>query len=344
MEKRINQIIDNVSDVYASLLPDFFHQPFPLEDLATCDHCIMITDRDNKKNDGAEVRGSFHEYCIFHPDVKCCTYQPDLPNFLVGAILSSKRSSLSEGQRRIKEILLQGVGVTPESIIAIKSSTQEYSQLIDCSPDCDPEIGCPYFNKVQKNCSIWLFRQANCSTFFCKSVEGIAGQIFWSTMNFYLSSVEKQLADYVLQRFGPSTGDEMWNQDKTEFYINAYASVKGLNRAGFKEICGTDLDEIFEQVQYSYAEATRSTVPEKLKKNPDLQYNKLADAKYQYDTGHGRCVLSSQVHSTLSFFDGKATNKQVIERVLIEQKIRISSAFILRLFKNLILVSVADET
>jgi hypothetical protein len=343
MENNTYQIIDNISDVYASLLPDFFHRPFPLEDLATCYHCIMIPD--NKENIDPEVRGTMHEYCIFHPDVKCCTYQPDLPNFLVGAILSSKSSALSEGQKRIREKILQGEGITPQSILATKSSSLEYNQLIDYNSDHGSDIGCPYFNKVKNNCTIWLFRQANCSAFFCKSVEGFAGQIFWEAMNFYLSSVEKQLSDYVLQWLkDPSTGTEMWKQNKAEFYIKSYTIVKSLDRSSFEEICGTSLDALLEQVQYSYAEAIRSTVPEKLKRNPALQYKKLVNSKYQYETGHGKCVLSGRLHATLHFFDGKADNEQVMERILKEQNIRLSSALLLRLFKNMILLPSTDNT
>ena len=340
MEKRSCHIIDNISGVYRNLLPDFFRKPFPLEDRATCDTCIMAADDTGRV--GTEVHGTIHEYCIYHPDVKCCTYQPDLPNFLAGAILSSTEGELAEGRRRIEEKIGRGEGVTPQGILATKDASQEYSQLIDHTSGYGSDIGCPYFDKAEKNCTIWSFRQANCSAFFCKSVEGIAGQTFWQAMNFYLSSVEKLLAGHVLQALEPLEKNELWQDNKEAFYIRTYTALQEIGRDDFEKICGTQLDSLLDQVRRSYAEATRVTVPGKLMVSPDLQYEELPDSKCQCDTGHGKCILSSRLRAVLHFFDGKADNGEALNRMGKEENVRLAPSLLLRLYKNMILVPAVE--
>jgi Fe-S-cluster containining protein len=339
MENSTYKLIDNVSDVYSHLLPDFFKQSFLHENLATCDQCILLTD-DNEIY-APEVQGSVHEYCIFHPDVKCCTYEPDLPNFLVGAILSSNGSELTIGQKRITQKILQGKGVTPQDIQATKSSSLEYNQLIDQSSECNRDIGCPYFDKSNRNCSIWMFRQANCSTFFCKSVEGIAGQQFWEAMNYYLSGIEKELARFAAQSIELSPESELWNRDKPNYYITAYRTIKKSKSADFQKFCNSSLINLLEQVKKRYFDATRTTVPVELKKNPSLEYQELPNSIYEYDTGHGRCHLSKRLHSILHYFDGSTDNEQVVELIAAEKNISIPTSMLLRLYKNRILTSTA---
>ena len=340
MEDSTYKLIDNVSDVYGHLLPDFFNQSFPHENLATCDQCIVLAD--DKQTVSPEVQGSIHEYCIFHPDVKCCTYEPDLPNFLAGAILSSNRGDLSDGRKRIVRKIEQGEGVTPLSIQATKSSAQEYSQLIDQSSGCDKDIGCPYFDKSSKHCSIWFFRQANCSTFFCKSTEGIAGQQFWEAMNYYLSGVEKELSLFAASTLELFADADLWSSDKVNYYIAAYRAIKKLNNDEFQKICKSSLDNLLEEVKKSYSDAIRTTVPPQLKKNPALEYETFPDSKYRYDTGHGRCLLSERLHSLLHYFDGSKDNEEVVALIEKEQDIRIPSNMLLKLYKNRILVSTPD--
>jgi hypothetical protein len=66
------------------ILPEFYQKLLPAailnlpidEKKATCNQCIMSSDRSRAKLTYAE-------------NLKCCTFQPFLPNYLVGAILQS---------------------------------------------------------------------------------------------------------------------------------------------------------------------------------------------------------------------------------------------------------------
>src|SRR5579872_4275459 len=57
------------------------------ETKATCDHCAMLPTAES-------VPGP----AFFHPATKCCAYQPSLPNFLAGAILSDEDPRVAEGR------------------------------------------------------------------------------------------------------------------------------------------------------------------------------------------------------------------------------------------------------
>src|SRR3954454_5365908 len=83
--------------LYRPLLPAFFDTEAPAEEKATCGSCAMCPPP------GAEGDGAY-----FRPDVKCCTYHPRLPNYLVGALLADDDPALAEGRRRVEGV--RGVG------------------------------------------------------------------------------------------------------------------------------------------------------------------------------------------------------------------------------------------
>ena len=68
--------------LYANWLAELLGGPVPRESRATCDHCAMCS----AEGPAAAAVGS-HSY-YFDPNVKYCSFVPDLPNFLVGRILS----------------------------------------------------------------------------------------------------------------------------------------------------------------------------------------------------------------------------------------------------------------
>src|SRR5689334_16917323 len=96
-------IRDTLSTSHRRVLPAIFDRPSVPESRATCDDCAMC------HKGGASAGPVVH----FEPDVKCCTYQPALPNFLVGAILADDTGELEEGKRRVRERIATRVGVTP---------------------------------------------------------------------------------------------------------------------------------------------------------------------------------------------------------------------------------------
>src|SRR5713101_9404777 len=78
----------------------------PPESRATCDDCAMCAP------EGAAEPNTLY----FSPRVKCCTYQPRLPNYLVGRALNDEDFAFSAGRATLEQRIDRGLGVTPLGI------------------------------------------------------------------------------------------------------------------------------------------------------------------------------------------------------------------------------------
>src|SRR5258706_14695042 len=90
--------------VHASWLAHLLTEPPPEETEATCDRCVMCHPKD------ATVRS---EIAYFDDSSKCCTYQPQLANFLVGAMLEDDSAEFAAGRASIERRIDEREGVTP---------------------------------------------------------------------------------------------------------------------------------------------------------------------------------------------------------------------------------------
>src|SRR4051812_8134014 len=149
---------------YSSLLPNQILELDIQEKKATCDSCIMVPK--------------------YHPDLKCCTFQPFLPNYLVGAILKSNLSGKKVIQKMIskkRDCLPIGIVAPLDYQIKFNKHRKQFGKHAD--------LLCPYFDRKQKNCGIWKFRGVVCTSFFCESSYGKKGKAFWNQFSDYLSYV-----------------------------------------------------------------------------------------------------------------------------------------------------------
>jgi hypothetical protein len=115
-------------------LPAFYTQILPNEILgleinetkATCDKCIMAPK--------------------YKPDLKCCTFQPFLPNYLVGAILKSNLLGKTVIQKMIarkKDCLPIGIVAPLDYQLKFNKHRKQFGKHED--------LLCPYFDKKLKN-------------------------------------------------------------------------------------------------------------------------------------------------------------------------------------------------
>jgi Fe-S-cluster containining protein len=180
------------------LLPQLYSQILPLELLdlsieekkATCDECAMVAGRHRGKLTYAE-------------NLKCCTYYPFMPNYLIGAALQDDSLETSL-QRDLREIIIRRKYSLPIGFLAPvryqlafnKRKPSEFGQRADWL--------CPYYNQISNNCRIWKFRSAVCTTFYCKSSYGSGpnsvGLRFWHELSEYLTYVEMALLEEALIR------------------------------------------------------------------------------------------------------------------------------------------------
>jgi hypothetical protein len=79
---------------------------------------------------------------------------------------------------------------------------------------------CPYFSTQDNQCSVWEYRGVVCTSFYCRSEHGQAGQKFWAVLSDYLSYVEMSLAEECLIQldFSPrDLSDQLFYLNKREF-------------------------------------------------------------------------------------------------------------------------------
>jgi len=167
--------------LYARWIDDLLGAPIEPETNATCADCAM----------GAPANAPPDpETVYFNPRVKCCTFVPVLPSFLVGRILRDRAPERAQGRASVEARIATGIGLTP---LGLGRSPAQH--VPDARFGHDEKYLCPHF--VQQDgglCSIWQHREAVCTTFFCKFVRGAVGASFWSALRRLLEAIEQALA------------------------------------------------------------------------------------------------------------------------------------------------------
>src|SRR5947209_14647397 len=85
--------------LYAAWMDQLLAGSIPEETEATCSDCAMCTTGSGQ----ASVSPFF-----FDPRTKCCTYIPQLPNFLVGRILADDDPAFAAGRATVEARLRTG--------------------------------------------------------------------------------------------------------------------------------------------------------------------------------------------------------------------------------------------
>lgn len=246
--------------IYHHLLPRELLSAEVVETLATCGDCAMTKDKQGRKKP------------TYQPDLKCCTYEPFMPNYLVGAILKQNDvgSEIIREKIRTRNYSLP-IGMTASlgyQVTFNHRNPEDFGNKRDWL--------CSYYNVENNNCNIWRNRGATCTTFFCKSDSGKKGMQFWTRLNDYLNYTEMALMEEALVRldFSPrqvsdlldylnrheATPAEMkakvlpeklarkiWNgyfDEQESFFIKCFEIIQSFDKAGYREAIGIIGEEI----------------------------------------------------------------------------------------------------
>lgn len=159
----------------------------PAESKATCDSCAM-----RPPDDASVPRGEL----FYSPVTKCCTFLPELSNYLVGGILRDDDPTLAAGRLTIERRIDAGVDVTP---LGLGRSTK-YSLLYNQGRrgfGLAKSMECPH-HLPDGRCGVWRHRESTCATWFCKHDRGAVGQRFWGRLHDLLAAIEKKLSVWCL--------------------------------------------------------------------------------------------------------------------------------------------------
>lgn len=174
-----------VPGIWRYLLPDDFQYfRFPKESQTTCSSCP------NVKSEG------------YHPDYRCCTYHPWIPNFLIG-------SALNAGQAQASIVALISDGLTtPEGLIRTPQQTRSsLRQSATNNFGKNAEAKCRFIDKQSGKCQMYANRNAVCATFFCINDQKLDGREFWARVQGLISQIETALAQWAMTEIGFSPTD-----------------------------------------------------------------------------------------------------------------------------------------
>lgn len=175
MRELMSKTISALNPTYTRWIEEAVGRTFASEPKANCANCTMC------QAPTSSLRPSFL------PDVKCCTYWPDLPNFMVGRALRAGGT----GAQRLRQQIEQRRGVTPFGIQASPSYQRRYEEKPG-KFGMDLDMICPYYD--HGDCTIWANRNAICQTYFCRSEEGVQGQAIWKQLTLLLALIEEKLS------------------------------------------------------------------------------------------------------------------------------------------------------
>ncbi|PTL77550.1 hypothetical protein [Vitiosangium sp. GDMCC 1.1324] len=358
------QMLDSLPVLYRDILPDFFRKEIPAETKATCDSCAMCP-----SSASGSVESVDGVSRLFRPDTKCCTYYPKLPNYLVGALLSDTRDELGEGRRRMGEKIASRMGVTPQWVrpsarynLLYRNSRQFFGRAAS--------MRCPYYELEHGGCTIWPYREAVCSTFFCKYVAGADGRKLWMTFKTYLALAEIQLSRYAVLQLLPEyilagkdkpdlaetpTVEDLddkplpdkeyaalwrrWAGREPEFYRACFDAVRVLSPEQVEKILGLDGVIELKVLEKSHRDAVAPELPGVLKLNPEATVKWLADgsvalgAYSEYDA----VALPGVAYSLLVEFTGREPVAAVRQRLRKEKQADLHEDILLELYRHRIL-------
>jgi len=188
LNDRRTTVPETLPPLCAAWASEVLSAPIPQETEATCSDCAMVCG--DPKESSSASRASF-----FDPDTKCCTYLPVLPNFLVGQMLTDDTAEFARGRATVESRLNAGIGMTPLGLGRPASYEALYATNDEMLFGRSRSLRCPhYLEDVDGQCGIWRHRNAICATWFCKHVRGAVGLRFWTTLQRFLSAVERDLS------------------------------------------------------------------------------------------------------------------------------------------------------
>lgn len=344
-------------ELYRPLLPELFDTLLPTEQKATCGSCAMCPPRD--------APASSAEVTYFRPDTKCCTFEPRLPSYLVGAILADERPDLAEGRRRVRAKIASRVGVTPQWLAPPAKRDVLFNASWRSAFGRSLLLLCPYYERDHGLCTIWRHREAVCSTFFCKHDAAADGAQLWKSVRSLVGYVELAVSKHVTRALMPGytppvdrglTLEDLedrppredtyaalwgaWVGREEELYLQAYERVRGLDRREFQAILAdAEYETRAEAMKAAHRTVESPALPERLAPSPTLdprptEGGVLVATYSRYEP----LLLTEALHEVVQAFGGGGTVAEVRERLRREQEIDVPEDLLQSLYQYRVLV------
>jgi hypothetical protein len=323
--------------LYNRWMDELLKQPIPNESEATCQDCPMCS-RDSQKNKS--------EY-VFDVETKCCTYIPEIPNFLAGQILLDGDPEFARGRAAFEDQMENHLIATPLGVSASAEYWAMYRHATANSAFGQTRgLKCPYFFADEGGkCGIWRHRNSRCATWFCKYVRGSVGVIFWKYMDQLLSETERLLSQWCILQldigqqalellFPPPPSERVssnrelfwgkWRGREREFFIECSKLVANLSWQEVEQQCGSELKVIARLTQKAFVDLYTFQIPSALRIGSWKKVLPLSADVYriwtysQYDP----MDLPRPIFDCLYYFEGRTT-QDALETIFLEKGFRL---------------------
>jgi hypothetical protein len=336
----------NLPRLYGPWMRTITGGAIPAETNATCDNCAMLPSP-----------GSAPDATYFHPDTKCCAFQPHLPNYLAGMILSNFDASMAVGRAELEQRIARRVGVSPRWA----GPGGVFGLLYRSTPNVfgrAPGLRC-HFLSPTGGCGIWKYRPGVCATWFCKYVRGNTGARFWRLTDRLLQNVEMELGLWCLAELnvGLSEGEDAlprsapdvselggeinwaeyrklwgtWAGREANFYRECARLVEPLGWEQVEQICGPRVRILRALVHDAYAHLGSDAIPERLRMGR-VQFAGAQGGGYKIVSysNYDPLLLPEKLARALPYFDGRPT-EDALEAILTEQGLRLQLGLVRRM-------------
>ncbi len=335
--------------LYARWAAAFLPGPLPIEERATCDDCAM---RGLKQQGPGAIE--------FHPVTKCCTYLPELWNYLVGGILDDDDPALVPGRQSVGDRIAGRDAVTPLGLGKSRRYTLLYQQAPDGFGRAE-SMRCPH-HLDDGRCGVWRHRESTCATWYCKHERGEVGLTFWRRMRGLLRVAEAAVARHAileldigaeaLARLYPAerpsaefTAAEVnqaadpawrravwgrWHGREPEFFRRAGQVAAGLAWADVVRLGGGELELQLRLLRESHARLRDTDPPARPRAKP---INALPILQGYQAVGYSNfdpLLLAPELYEVLGEFDGRPLD-QSLEAIRAKYHRRLTPALVRKL-------------
>lgn len=138
----------------------------------------------------------------FTPRVRCCTYEPALPNYVVGRILRDDDPALAFGRETVLNRLQhRPADATPWGMLPSARFRTLYRSGKDLFGRA-PDLACPHLQPGDSGCGIWRHRPIVCASWHCKHDRGAVGHAVWRAVDQAVREIELTLGIWCLHESG----------------------------------------------------------------------------------------------------------------------------------------------
>jgi Fe-S-cluster containining protein len=163
----------------------------PAEMRASCHDCAMVLPQDKL---GELQRISFA------PEVRCCSFRPQLPNFAVGEIFANRGPASALALASVRQRIAEG-DASPLGLRVDAAYQLIYRHASSAAFGRAQRLRCPHLDPSGP-CAIWASRPAVCATWFCKHERGCLGSRLWASLHSTLAAAEQVASRWCLQELG----------------------------------------------------------------------------------------------------------------------------------------------